>query len=375
MKDEGPLLCQALADPGRTPGYSPRQWEALVIEGRVSGLLAKLHFVLEDAGRLDDVPDGPRMHLDSARLLADEQHIALNHELTQLGQLLRPLGCPLVLLKGAAYVRTGMKAAGGRRFSDIDILVPKDRLSEVEALLMRHGWVSGHRDAYDQRYYRQWMHEIPPMQHIRRGTTLDIHHAITPSTSRIRADSLRMLADASPATAGDAWYALAPLDRVLHSATHLFLESEFHNGLRDLADLHTLLGELHATTPDFMNALHARAAETGLRRPLHYALRYVRAFFGAQALPFGADLARDAPPAWIGHLMDACFRQAFTPYSPLRPSSAWREPGLFALYVRGHWLRMPAHLLAYHLTRKAIMTRLEKSRDNRNSDQNTTHDA
>jgi hypothetical protein len=25
------------------------------------------------------------------------------------------------------------------------------------------------------------------------------------------------------------------------------------------------------------------------------------------------------------------------------------------LYVRAHWLRMPAHLLVYHLTRKALI--------------------
>jgi len=62
--------------------------------------------------------------------------------------------------------------------------------------LMLEGWVSGHRSAYDQRYYRKWMHEIPPMTHIRRQTVLDLHHNILPETARLRtrADSRRCAA-------------------------------------------------------------------------------------------------------------------------------------------------------------------------------------
>ena len=54
----------------------------------------------------------------------------------------------------------------------------------AEAALMLDGWASGHRSAYDQRYYRTWMHELPPMQHIQRGTVLDVHHAIAPLMPR-----------------------------------------------------------------------------------------------------------------------------------------------------------------------------------------------
>jgi hypothetical protein len=34
---------------------------------------------------------------------------------------------------------------------------------------MLAGWAATHHDAYDQRYYRQWMHELPPMQPYARG--------------------------------------------------------------------------------------------------------------------------------------------------------------------------------------------------------------
>ena len=81
-------------------------------------------------------------------------------------------------------------------YSDIDILVPKALLLRAESALMLHGWTGHEHDAYDQRYYRQWMHELPPMQHIRRQSVIDVHHAILPETARVRPDPARLIAAA-----------------------------------------------------------------------------------------------------------------------------------------------------------------------------------
>ena len=78
-------------------------------------------------------------------------------------KVLATVDVDLVLLKGAAYLMAGLPAARGRVFSDVDILVPVARLAEVENALMLHGWSTTHHNAYDQRYYRQWMHELPPL--------------------------------------------------------------------------------------------------------------------------------------------------------------------------------------------------------------------
>ncbi|WP_311964411.1 nucleotidyltransferase family protein, partial [Acinetobacter baumannii] len=92
----------------------------------------------------------------------------------------------------------GLDAGRGRLFSDVDILVPKPRLDEVEAALMLHGWASTHLDPYDQRYYREWMHEIPPKVHVRRGISIDVHHAIMPETAADRPDPDLLRAAAIP---------------------------------------------------------------------------------------------------------------------------------------------------------------------------------
>ena len=153
----------------------------------------------------------------------------------------RPIGAPVILLKGAAYLAMQLPAARGRSFSDVDVLVPKARLSQVESALMQRGWMTTHHSAYDQRYYREWMHELPPLRHLQRQSVLDVHHTILPETARLRPDATLLLSAALPVPGWDGVAVLAPTDMVLHSMTHLFHNDELSRGLRDLSDLDLLL--------------------------------------------------------------------------------------------------------------------------------------
>ena len=54
--------------------------------------------------------------------------------------------------------------------------------SLAEQLLLHAGWSHMKADEYDQHYYREWMHELPPLQHKERGTVVDLHHGILPVT-------------------------------------------------------------------------------------------------------------------------------------------------------------------------------------------------
>ena len=56
------------------------------------------------------------------------------------------------------------------------------------------------------------------------------------------------------------------------------------------------------------------------------------------------------PPAALRPLMDCLFEAALAPHANAR-STRWARR---ALYVRGHWLKMPIPLLAWHLTVKAF---------------------
>ena len=86
----------------------------------------------------------------------------------------------------------------GRLLSDVDLLVPRERLDSFEQTLLGHGWESVKLEEYDQRYYRTWMHELPPLSHPERGLEVDIHHTISPLTSRLSPDPARLIADSIP---------------------------------------------------------------------------------------------------------------------------------------------------------------------------------
>lgn len=360
---DAPLLVRVLLTPSLVTHLDEGQLDLLLRQARVSRLIARLHATLEQAGLLDAVLPALRQHLDAAAHVLRHQHRALMRELHRFSTLFAPMGIEPVLLKGAAYVAAGLDAARGRSFSDIDVLVPEDRLGDVESRLMRDGWMCLLEDAYDQRYYRTWMHEIPPLTHMKRGTSLDVHHAITPRTARVRADSEAMRAAAVTLPELPGLRVLCPTDRVLHSAAHLFLDGEFDAGLRDLFDLRSLIEQSTCTDPQFPAALGNRAAEVGLERPLHYALRYLERLLYQPGLDAVRTHLRMPPPGTLRSVgMDALFRRALRPHHP-SCSDAATPVSLWALYVRGHWLRMPTHLLLAHLTRKALR-REENSPDN-----------
>ncbi|MEO7007580.1 MAG: nucleotidyltransferase family protein, partial [Caldimonas sp.] len=246
-----------------------------------------------------------------------------------------------------------MAAAPGRLFSDIDILVPKERLAEVESALMQHGWMTTHPDAYDQRYYREWMHELPPLQHVSRQTVLDVHHAVLPVTARLKPDSAKLLESAQPISGSPVLYVLAPLDVILHNVTHLFHNEELSHGLRDLSDLDLLLRQ-GSTEPEFWPRLVARAAGLDLARPLHYGLRYAKSLLGTPVpdAALAAAAQSGAPSAAVGRLMDGVWSRglASSLHSHLdMPTRA----SLALLYLRAHWLRMPPALLCRHFLAKA----------------------
>ena len=351
-----PVLIAVLRDPGHLRTLALGDWDLLLRQSAAADMTATLLDIVEQQGMLDAVPAVARRHLEWMRVVATRHRRAVRFEVAKIGQALAGLDVPLILLKGAAYAMAGLPPAAGRMFSDVDILVPKERIGEVEAALMLHGWAGTRQDDYDQRYYREWMHELPPMEHIHRGNSIDVHHAILPETAAMRPDPalLRAAVVLIPGD-GNLW-TLAPHDMVLHSAVHLFSEGEMQHGLRDLLDIHRLL--LHfGAAPGFWEALPARAQQLELARPLFYALRYAARLLGT-AVPSAVMAEASAagrPARPVLALMDRLFLRALLPPHPSCADRA-TPAALAALYLRSNWLRMPPLMLARHLFHKAFLS-------------------
>ncbi|MGF1630423.1 MAG: nucleotidyltransferase family protein [Kiloniellaceae bacterium] len=329
------------------------QWDLVVRQAMRAGILARLCFQLDELGVLDQVPERPRRHLESARTLAHKHMRDVRWEVTCVCRVLAESQVPITLLKGAAYVMADLPPARGRLFSDIDFMVPRERIGEVEQILAEADWGPEVKDDYDQRYYRLWTHQIPPLRHFKRNTVLDVHHTIVPLTARAPVEAATLAAESLPLGQDGQLRVLAPTDMVLHSAVHLFNEGEFDRGLRDLLDLSDLLRHFGAQ-PGFWDKLAERAEVLGLTGPLSLTLRYLDSLLD-MALP---DSIRQAATGWQPSaakraVFDALLLRALLPDHD-SCDDALTGTARWLLYVRAHYLRMPLYLLLPHLLRKSF---------------------
>lgn len=318
-------LVALLVEPSRAADLDTNAWTAILCAARAERLLGSL------ACRLDgfDVPDGVASVLATARLDAEIGQTAALWEAEMARRALAPLGIPVVLLKGTAYVSAGVGAGQGRHIGDLDILVPRDRLLEVETALLEAGWEWVKPDPYDDAYYRRWMHELPPLIHRDRDRMIDVHHTLLPLTARPSPDAGELIAHSIMLKNG--LHVLSPEDMIIHAAAHLLADGDLAGGLRNLWDIERLLGEYDSE--EFVRRLRGRAKLHGLAQVVELALRLRQSLFV------------DIDPAWR--------RLDFWYAARLLARDGWGRPTRpllrLVFYIRSHWLRMPPLMLARHL--------------------------
>ncbi len=343
-------LIAVLCNPTCARDFTPSQWEALLGEGRRTRMLARVHHLLAQAVPDLDLPDAVRDMLSGHARYVAHMHVLVRSELRSLGQLAARVEYPVILLKGAAYLAAELPFAAGRGLSDIDVLVPRDALEDFEQRLRDTGWeFDPALTAYDDQYYRQWTHELPPMRHPDCSLELDVHHNLIQVTSRSALDVAPVVAR-SLRVAGTPFQVLAPTDRVLHSTLHLLMSDELRGGIRDLYDIHASCLQGAEQDVNFWPDLLAQGRALGLLRPLYYCLSAAREFFGLEPPEAIWQAVRTARPAYpVDRLMQALMRWHLAPQvsQPLRAAMAEQ-----LLYWRSHWVRMPPGLLLRHLARK-----------------------
>jgi len=328
------LLVRALRDPASIG--ADIDWSGLISAARAEQLSGSLAFRME--GR--EVPARIGAIFESARRDAAYARTQALWEAEMARRALAPLDVPVILLKGTAFHAARLDACQGRSVGDLDILVPRARIETVEQALIGAGWERMKAaEGYDDLYYRQWMHELPPLIHRTRDRMIDVHHTILPLTARPKPDAEAMIADSVALDNG--LRILNPADIIVHAAAHLLADGDLAGGLRNLWDIDRLLRQFAAEDPDFWRTLETRAGHHQLRRAVHRAARLANDLY---ATPVPEGWRR-----WDG--ADPLFR------ARLLARNAWgqeqRKALRFAFYVRSHWLRMPPLMLARHLWTKA----------------------
>jgi hypothetical protein len=338
-----------LRQPALATQLQATAWSRVLTTARSANLLGALAESLA-AGGVALPPDAAR-HLEGTRQLSARQRLSVVWEAHCLRAALAALDTPVVLLKGAAYVLGYPEIARGRLFGDVDVLVPRVRLGDVESQLMLNGWAGAKPDAYDQRYYREWMHEIPPMVNIQRGTVVDVHHTILPLTARNTPDPAAIIDRAVPLEGLAPLLVPCPEDLLIHSITHLMHEGELHNGLRDLHDIDRMV-LMFSAEARFWPRLVSVAAGNDLALPVAHGLHLARRLFGT---PVPDEVLAHLVPGYAGRRSARFLSRIYLSalQSPqVAHRSTWARAAHGAVYVRGHWLRMPPGQLGRHLAIK-----------------------
>ncbi|HEY0877335.1 MAG TPA: nucleotidyltransferase family protein, partial [Zeimonas sp.] len=318
-------LLSLFADPRQPQQPTLAEWDRLVRIARLGAVASLLHARYEAAGALEVLPEPVARQLRSERAVAEYRIAMTRWNLQHLAEVLGPLGTELILLKGGAYVAQNVPWGRGRTTGDMDLLVRASEIGRAEAALRAAGWRFGEISDYDERYFREWSHELPPLMHPERPLPVDLHHTILPVTSRLRPDA-DALVEASVALPGTPFRVLAPHDQLLHTCCHLFEDSDMWHQLRDLLDLGAML-QAHGEEPGFDDRLAESAARHGLHRPLHYGLRFAHRLLGAPVPERAArEAARRAQPLRpTAALMDALVMRSLLPAAPDLPTAASRR--------------------------------------------------
>ena len=331
------------------------QWSKIISQGRSAKMLGRLCWLLMDKRQIDSVPQKVKIHLLNAKKTVTQQNLNLRYELIEISKALNKIGTKPILLKGAAYALLNLDCSIGRTYNDIDLLVKKDHLEKAEVALMTGGWLHKSVTAYDREYYRRWMHEIQPMIHVQRFSVIDLHHNILPKTNKFQFDINLLNFESVFVNDEHEFLVLSPIDRFIHSALHLFTESEISTPLRDITDLSLLLDDLFYTKAiDSIDSLTFRAKELGITEYIDLALFFC-SNFSKNLTKLPDEINERVRSSVLNRLLlIPAYRAMFLLINKNKHSKSYSLYS-WVIYMRGHLHRMPLRLLIPHLIKKSLM--------------------
>ncbi len=339
-------LIRLFSNPEDALKLSLKEWQLVVLALRHQQLLARYAIRFKDFQVFESLHNYVKHHLINAEIVAEKQTLQVLFEARQLSKQLTKYNAQFIFLKGAGYSLSGHPVGAGRTYSDIDVLTAKEHIENIEKDLTLHGWLPEKMTDYDQKYYRTWAHEIPPMKHAERGTVLDIHHNIVPPVSNRAPDSSVFFNNVELSESGHWTFTKEAM--TLHSLVHLFFNEDFKYGFRDLLDLHILMTTNADNT--YWSKLVAMAKTSGFTGELYLACRYTQKILNT---PVPIEVYRELKPyrSWTMPVLDYIFLRLLSPNHPFFALPGYKLAA-FLGFIRGHKLKMPFHILFFHTITK-----------------------
>jgi hypothetical protein len=274
------FICNALRagllGSGRSAWPQPPDWPAVLEASRHHGVTAPLAWCLRGDPR---VPGDVAARLRTALAANAARNALILRELERILTALGACGLEPLLLKGAAHLVNGLYPAPSVRFlTDIDLLLPLDRLDAGAAALQRIGFAPPPRRAFVEIDYQH----LPRMTHPPSGIGVELHRSVfAPDHAVLPLAAFWHTARAVPfrgATVRVPGATAAVAHNIAHAQIAHDLRREGHAELRQLLDL-ALLCRREGPAIDWP-AIAEGFSHAGFERALRDNLAVAQALFG-----------------------------------------------------------------------------------------------
>jgi hypothetical protein len=279
------LLYFLRASPGKTGDdssepLSEADWDDLLRQSERHKITPLFYHCLRTFHPDIPVPPTVTKRLRQAYLDNSARNLRLYDNLGEVLKSLRREHIPVIVLKGAHLAELVYRHCALRFMGDLDILVQKDDLIRIDALLLEMGCSPTVQNRLVGRDNNEFAYLMP-----KRDVSLEVHWSILAPTFPFTIDTDGQWERSRPALiAGVDAAVLCPEDLLLHLCLHAGCTHGFEPGLRIFCDIHEIL-QHHKDGMDWgMVQRHIR--EWGIGKCVFLTLLFTREFLGT-ALPEG----------------------------------------------------------------------------------------
>jgi hypothetical protein len=270
-----------VAKAARLNAVGAEEWPMLLREAERHGLVPLLYRRIGSTGAQDVVPAQYWGRLRTFYLKSLARNMKIFHELKNMLRLLTDAGVPVIALKGA-YLAEGVYGdIALRPMSDVDLLVPKNRLARARKAIMD----GGYREKMERGYSGieavcEISNHLKPLIGAN-GLVVEIHWTIGMPTYPFRIDVDGLWERATPVRVGGVEISgLSPEDLVLHLCLHAAAHHGFENGLRGICDLHQAIEASRGAF--WWTELVGRSKSWGVERSISLPLHLAGKWFGSE---------------------------------------------------------------------------------------------
>ena len=238
--------CEQRFTPGSCPGRRWSAWPIITCSPPQCGLYCKRKTLT------DELPGELRDYLRELHQLSKERNAQLRAQLLEAVRQLNRIAITPVLLKGAMHLVTDVYGdTGARIMTDIDLLVPREKIEECLTALHALGYEAD-KDIHND--YHEDHHHCAPLFRPGDYGSLEIHRSLTENTYADILPTEIGLAEAQPLEFwGLSMKVLSPTHRLLHNILHSqLLDHNYADGIFPLRSLHEVTTE-HSANQERVN--------------------------------------------------------------------------------------------------------------------------